>query len=388
MIELLARRFIPGAGAEPDGTVRQKYGVLCSVVGIGLNLLLFAGKLLAGIISGSVAIMADAVNNLSDAGSSLVTLLGFKLAAQKPDREHPFGHGRMEYISGLVVAMLIVLMGVELLQSSFEKVLHPTETTVTPLVMGILVVSILVKLYMWSYNRRIGRKIDSPAMEATAADSLGDAAATLVVLLSTALCGCTGWQVDGWCGLLVALFILRAGYDAAKNTIGPLLGQPPSPELVQKIQRLVMAHPEVKGIHDLIIHDYGPGRMMISLHAEVAIDGDLAALHDTIDNIEKELAEKLNCEAVIHMDPVATDDVLVGGLRRRMAELVREIDPRLTIHDFRVVAGPSHTNLIFDAVVPFDLPMSDKEVAATIRKKVEAIDGKYYAVVQVEKGYI
>jgi len=371
-----------------DARVRSAWGKAAGLMGLVCNALLFAAKLAAGLASGSVAITADAVNNLSDAGSSLVTLLGFKLAAQKPDREHPFGHGRMEYISGLVVAMLIVLMGVELLQSSFEKVLHPTETTVTPLVMGILVVSILVKLYMWSYNRRIGRKIDSPAMEATAADSLGDAAATLVVLLSTALCGCTGWQVDGWCGLLVALFILRAGYDAAKNTIGPLLGQPPSPELVQKIQRLVMAHPEVKGIHDLIIHDYGPGRMMISLHAEVPANRNIIDVHDTIDNIERRINATLGCSCVIHMDPVVINDEGVNNARETVTKIVSGIDTALTIHDFRMVRGSTHTNIIFDIVIPFGFKYKESKLFEIIQSKVwDKIGKEYFCVISFDKDY-
>ena len=388
MIQLLAKRFVPRWDQVNDPEVRRSYGVLCGLVGIGFNLLLFAGKFFAGLLSGSVAITADAFNNLSDAGSSVVTLLGFKLAAQKPDRDHPFGHGRMEYISGLVVAMLIVLMGVELLKSSGEKILHPEDTTFSLLAVGILVVSILVKLYMWSYNRRIGRKISSTAMEATAADSLSDAAATSVVLAATLVGHFTSWHIDGWCGLAVALFILRTGYGAAKDTISPLLGQPPAPELVEEIRDLVMAHPEVVGIHDLVVHDYGPGRVMISLHAEVSASGDLATIHDAIDNVERELSKRMNCEAVIHMDPIATDDQLVSRLREEVGELVRRVDPSITIHDFRMVAGPTHTNLIFDAVVPFGLAMSDKEVANAIHRLVEKMDGNYYAVVQVEKSYI
>ncbi len=388
MISLLARRWIPRWEEVQDPAVRRGYGVLCGAVGIGLNLLLFAGKLFAGLASGSVSITADAFNNLSDAGSSVVTLLGFKLAAQKPDRDHPFGHGRMEYISGLIVAMLIVLMGVELLKSAADKILHPAAVLCTPVVLAILAVSVLVKLYMWRYNRQVGRKIQSAAMAATAADSLSDAAATSVVLLAALLGQVTDLPVDGWCGLAVAMFILRTGYQAARETISPLLGQPPSKELVREISDMVLSHPEVKGIHDLIIHDYGPGRLMISLHAEVSESGQLAVLHDAIDNIERELGERLHCAAVIHMDPIATDDALVGALRAQVAALVRRVDERITIHDFRLVAGPTHTNLIFDAVVPFGMEMSDQETANAIRRLVEGMEGNYFAVVRVEKGYL
>ncbi len=388
MISLLARRWIPRWEEVQDPAVRRGYGVLCGAVGIGLNLLLFTGKLFAGLASGSVSITADAFNNLSDAGSSVVTLLGFKLAAQKPDRDHPFGHGRMEYISGLIVAMLIVLMGVELLKSAADKILHPAAVLCTPVVLAILAVSVLVKLYMWRYNRQVGRKIQSAAMAATAADSLSDAAATSVVLLAALLGQVTDLPVDGWCGLAVAMFILRTGYQAARETISPLLGQPPSKELVREISDMVLSHPEVKGIHDLIIHDYGPGRLMISLHAEVSESGQLAVLHDAIDNIERELGERLHCAAVIHMDPIATDDALVGALRAQVAALVRRVDERITIHDFRLVAGPTHTNLIFDAVVPFGMEMSDQETGNAIRRLVEGMEGNYFAVVRVEKGYL
>ena len=388
MIEALARRFLPNAGNTQDPAVRRGYGILCGAVGIGLNLLLFAGKFIAGLLSDSVAITADAFNNLSDAGSSVVTLLGFKLAAQKPDRDHPFGHGRMEYISGLIVAMLIVLMGTELLQSAVSRIFHPTETDYSLLSLGILALSVAVKLSMWRYNRRIGRRIASPAMEATAADSLSDAAATSVVLLAALFARFSGWQVDGWCGLAVALFILRTGYQAARDTISPLLGQPPSPELVARIRDMVTAHSVVRGIHDLVIHDYGPGRMMISLHAEVSADGDLVALHDAIDNIERELGNALGCETVIHMDPIAADDAETARLRGEVEALVRRIDGRITIHDFRLVAGPTHNNLVFDVVVPFGLELSDREVANTIHRLVEEMDGRYFAVAQVEKGYV
>ena len=387
MIRFLSRRFIRDHDNVTDPAVRRAYGVLCGCVGIGLNLLLFAAKLLAGLLSGSIAIMADAANNLSDAGSSVVTLLGFKLAAQAPDRGHPFGHGRMEYVSGLVVSMVIVLMGVELARDSVGQILHPEPVDFTPLAGMILLASIGVKLYMARYNRTVGRRIQSAAMAATAADSLSDCLATTAVLLGSLAGRLWGVPIDGWCGGAVALFILWSGINAARETINPLLGQPPSPEFVEQVRSLVLSYPEITGIHDLIVHDYGPGRRIISLHAEVPASQDVLALHDEIDNVEKELREQLGCEAVIHMDPVDTDNALTEDIRRRVADLVRCIDDAVTIHDFRMVSGPTHTNVIFDAVVPYDFRLSDKTVEEKIRTAVRALDGSYYAVVRVERSY-
>ena len=356
-------------------------------MGICLNALLFAGKFLAGTLSGSIAVTADAFNNLSDAGSSFVTLVGFQLAGQKPDSQHPFGHGRMEYVSGLAVAVLILLMGVELGKSSIDKILRPEPVDSSPLVFAILCASILVKLYMFLYNRRLGKKLSSPAMEATAMDSLSDSVATAAVLLATVIGHFTDLLIDGWCGVLVAAFILWSGVGAVKDTLDPLLGTPPTHELVQRIRDLVMEHTTILGIHDLIVHDYGPGRMMISLHAEVPANEDVLALHDEIDNVEKELQEKLGCAAVIHMDPVVTDDGITDETKRRVQTLVHCIDDAIDIHDFRMVSGPTHTNLIFDAVVPFGFRLTDKEVEEKIRKAVRALDGNYYAVVNVERSY-
>ena len=384
MIELLAKWFIPHRDSMENGALRRAYGTLCGAVGIGLNILLFMGKFFAGQLSGSIAVTADAFNNLSDAGSSAVTLLGFRLAGKKPDTDHPFGHGRIEYISGLIVAGLILLMGVELAKSSFDKILHPEEVTFSALAVVILAVSVAVKLYMWFYNRRIGGKLRSAAMEATAMDSLSDAAATFAVLLATLIGKWTGLAVDGYVGLLVALFILFSAYKAAKETLSPLLGQAPDPELVQRIRDIVAEHDTVVGIHDLVVHDYGPGRQMVSLHAEVPASGDILELHDVIDNIERELHEKLHVQAVIHMDPIVTDDAEVDALRRQVAELARQVEPRMTVHDLRVVRGTTHTNLVFDAVLPLDAAITPAEAARRIREKVSELDGDYYAVVTVE----
>ena len=385
MISLLARLFIKQSGEEK--AVRKAYGILCGAVGIGFNVLLFIGKFFAGTLAGSIAITADAFNNLSDAGSSFVTLLGFQMAGQKPDSEHPFGHGRIEYLSGLAVSMLILLMGVELAKSSLQKILHPEPVDSSPVVIAILCVSIAVKLYMFSYNRRLGRKLNSSAMEAISMDSLSDSAATLAVLIATLVGHFTGLMIDGWCGILVAAFILWSGFNAAKDTLDPLLGTPPTREFVTQIRDIVMAHKSILGIHDLIVHDYGPGRVMISVHAEVSASENVLELHDEIDNVEKELREKLGCEAVIHMDPIVTDDGITEETRQRVAALVHCIDDEINIHDFRMVVGPTHTNVIFDAVVPFKFRLTDAEVREKIEAAVRALDGNYYAVVNVERPY-
>lgn len=388
MISLLAKWFIPRREQAEDGAVRRAWGALCGFVGIALNLLLFAGKLASGALSGSIAVTADAFNNLSDAGSSVVTLLGFRLAGKKPDSDHPFGHGRMEYVSGLVVAGLILLMGAELAKTSVDKIAHPEAVTFSWLAAAILLVSIAVKLYMYMYNKAVGKKIGSAAMAATAADSLSDTAATAAVLLSMIVGRLANVQLDGWVGLLVALFILWSAVQAARDTISPLLGQAPDPALVKEIEALVMAHDTVVGVHDLVVHDYGPGRRIISLHAEVPADGQVLELHDVIDNIESELARKLHCEAVIHMDPVVVGDPVVAALREQTAALVRTIDPRITIHDFRMVPGKTHTNLIFDAVIPFDEQLTRPQVAQRICRLVEDMDGHYRAVVKIENSYV
>ena len=385
MVTLLGRLLIRQGGRE-EAETRKAYGILCGAVGIFFNVLLFAGKFFAGTLSGSIAITADAFNNLSDAGSSVVTLLGFQLAGQKPDTHHPFGHGRMEYLSGLVVSMLILLMGVELGKSSLEKILHPEEVDFSPLIVGILCVSIAVKLYMFLYNKRIGKKLGSTAMEATATDSLSDTVSTLAVLLAMLIGKWTGLAVDGYVGLVVALFILFSAYKAAKETLSPLLGQAPDPALVQQIRDIVLSNDTVLGVHDLVVHDYGPGRLMITLHAEVPAHGDIMAMHDVIDNIEKELMEKLHCHAVIHMDPIVTDGS-VTALKEQVAALVKQVDPGLTIHDFRVVRGTTHDNLIFDAVLPFSSSKTPAQAAQEIRALVRAMDGNYYAVVTVEHSY-
>ena len=387
MVTLLSRLLIKNHEQVSDPSVRRQYGVLCGGVGIALNILLFFGKFFAGTISGSIAITADAFNNLSDAGSSLVTILGFKLAGQKPDPDHPFGHGRMEYLSGLVVAMLILLMGFELLKSSVEKIRFPEAIEFSWLSVVILLAGIACKFYMSHYNRVIGEKINSTAMKATAADCLSDCISTAAVLAATLISHFFQWNIDGWVGLAVACFILYAGYNAAKDTIDPLLGQAPDPDLVLNIEKTVLEYHPIQSIHDMIVHDYGPGRMMISLHAEVPADGDLLAMHDTIDLAEQALRDKFGCDAIIHMDPIVTDDEHVLHMRSKMAQLVKVMDERVTVHDFRMVTGPTHTNLIFDVACPFDLSLSDSEVKRQVEAIVDLLDGNYKAVVTVDRIY-
>lgn len=388
MVSLLSKIFIKNRDDITNPAVRKAYGSLCSALGIMLNVLLFAGKYAAGLISGSIAITADAFNNLSDAGSSAISLIGFRLAGKKPDPDHPFGHGRLEYISGLCVAALILVMGVELLISSVEKIIspEPVENGLLPAI--ILIVSIGVKVYMSLYNRAIGKKISSSAMLATATDSLSDSVATAVVLLSMLVSYLFSVNIDGYAGVLVALFILFAGVGVARDTLSPLLGQAPDPELVRKIEDIVMARDEIIGMHDLVVHDYGPGRLMISLHAEVDGRGDIFELHDAVDVVERTLAQELGCEATIHMDPVVCDDERVDAERARLLEIIAELGDVLSIHDFRMVAGPSHTNLVFDAVIPGGLSKTAEEVRKEICQAVEEKMPGRFAVVTVDTSYV
>lgn len=387
MISLLSRLFIKDHKNYDIPAVRRSYGMLGSIVGIVLNIILFGGKYFAGIISGSIAITADAFNNLSDAGSSLITLIGFKLSGKKSDSDHPFGHGRIEYLAGLGVSVLIIFMGLELVKSSFTKILHPIDVDTGAVSIIILLCSILVKMYMAVYNSSIGRKIASTAMKATAMDSLTDCIATGVVLLSMLFLKLTGINIDGYSGILVAIFILCAGFSSAKDTISPLLGQAPDHEFVKKIEDIVLSHKEIIGIHDLVVHDYGPGRVMISLHGEVPGDGNIFELHDVIDCIENELHDKLNCEAVIHMDPVVVNDSSITEMHHNITKLVKTIDECITIHDFRMIKGPTHTNLIFDAVVPHDFKMNDEEIKQKIEDLIHSTYENCYAVVKIDKLY-
>lgn len=386
LIQYLIRHWLEGKNPKSP-EVRQMCGTRAGGVGILLNTLLCLGKLLAGMITGSIAIIGDALNNLSDAASSVITLIGFRLAGQEADEEHPFGHGRMEYLAGLVVSMAILLMGFELGKSSVEKLLHPEELDFSWLAVVILAASVAVKVWMYFFNRTLAQKIGSETMAATAADSLSDSAATSVVLLATLVGHFFHWKIDGFAGLLVAVFILKTGWEAAKDTLDPLLGRPMDPELAADIDQLVLSHDNILGIHDLVYHDYGPGRAMMSFHAEVPADADLLEMHDLIDHIERELKEKHHIETVIHMDPVVNDE-RTAALREQVAYLAQQLDPCLTIHDLRITAGPHHTNVLFDVMVPYGFRLTDHQVVSQLRQDVEALSPKYSAVIQVDHSYV
>lgn len=388
MITFLASLFIKDSKNYKEPSVRQAYGVLSGAVGIGLNILLFFGKWLAGTISGSIAITADAFNNLSDAGSSIITLIGFRLSGQEPDPEHPFGHGRMEYISGLLVSVAILVMGFELIGSSIGKLRSPEPIESSALVFGILIASILVKLYMFFYNHSLSKKIESAAMKATSVDSLSDTVATTLVLIATLISKYTGLLLDGWFGILVGLFILYTGGSTLKETIDLLLGQPPKQEFIDEVKEIVLGHSMVHGVHDLIVHDYGPGRVMISLHAEVDVNGDIQDIHEQIDHIEHELQEKLHCSATIHMDPIVTDDKEVLALKAKVEEMVHFLDESFSMHDFRMVRGSTRTNLIFDVEVPRKTSYTDNEIVNWLKERIHELPGsKYFAVIQIDHEY-
>lgn len=388
MITFLASLFIKDRRNYDSPAVRQAYGVLSGAVGIGLNILLFLGKWIAGTLSGSIAITADAFNNLSDAGSSIITLIGFRLSGQAPDPEHPFGHGRMEYISGLLVSVAILVMGFELIWSSFGKLRDPEPIESSALVSGILLASILVKVYMFYYNRSLSKKLDSAAMKATSVDSLSDTVATTLVLIATVISKYTGLILDGWFGILVGIFIVYTGGSTLKETIDLLIGQPPKKEFIDEIREIVLGHSLVYGVHDLIVHDYGPGRRMISLHAEVAVDGDIQDIHEQIDHIEHELQEKLNCSATIHMDPIVTDDKEVLEMKAKVEAMVQSLDEAFSMHDFRMVKGPTRTNLIFDVEVPRKTSLTDNEIMNRLKEQVHGLPGsKYFAVIQIDHEY-
>lgn len=380
----LIRRFVGDADNVQDPRVRGAYGKLAGIAGIVANVVLFFGKLLAGVLSGSVAVIADAFNNLSDAGSSVVTLVGFRLSSAPPDKEHPFGHGRIEYLSALTVAALIMLAGVELATSAVEKILAPEGATFSWISAAILVASIAIKAWMALFNSTIGKRIRSEALAASAADSRNDVLCTAVVLISSVFTLVTGINIDGWVGAAVALFVIWSGFSIVRETVSPLLGEAPDPELVQAIHDLVMAQDGIAGIHDLIVHNYGPGRCLVSLHAEVPCDEDILHSHEIIDGIEQMLLEKLNIVACIHMDPVDTKDERVADLRAMVATIIGEMDQGLSLHDFRVVFGEQRSNLIFDLVVPYAVKDTEA-LKSEIEKKIQEVDPHLFAVITVDR---
>ncbi len=388
MTQFLIRTFIKDRDNIKSRAVRTAYGNLASVVGIVCNLLLFAGKLAVGTLFGSIAITADAINNLSDASSNIVSLLGFRLAAKAPDEKHPFGHARYEYLAGLAVSAMIMAIGLSLLKESAAKVLHPEEVGFSLLTVLVLLASIAVKLWMSVFNRTVGTIITSETLLATAADSRNDVISTSAVLVSSVLCRVTGQpRIDGLMGVAVAAFILWSGWGLVQDTLSPLLGESPNPELVDRIEAKVLSYPGVLGTHDLMVHDYGPGRQFASLHVEVPAEMDPLEAHDLIDNIERDFLREERIQVTIHYDPIVTADARVGVLRARLNEKVAAMDPELSLHDLRIVPGPTHTNVLFDLVVPAGYAGDRGALVKELREFVAGQDEHYFSVIKVEQSY-
>lgn len=386
-MNILIKRFIKNYQDVDNATVRNDYGKFSSIMGIIFNVILFTIKLIAGLLSGSVAIVADAVNNLSDASSSIISFIGFKLASKPADADHPYGHGRYEHISALLVACLVLAIGIEILKSSIEKIIHPTDINASIITIVILVISILVKLYMMYFNTKTGKLIKSKTLIATAQDSRNDVISTGAVLLSIIISFAFNLNLDGIMGVLVAIFILVSGLMLVKDTLDPILGIAPEPETVKTISDLISSYEYVLGIHDLIIHDYGPGNTFASVHCEVDSKIDVLLAHDQIDNIEKDVFEKTNIHLVIHYDPIVTDDGITMEIREKINTIVKSIKSNMSIHDVRVVPGPTHTNIVFDIVVPHDVTYTQKELRQMITSEVRKINPKYNCVITFDLEY-
>ena len=388
MSKLLVRLFIKNYKDTKNPCVREKYGYLGSVTGIVVNIILALAKYFIGTLTNSIAITADAVNNFSDSVSCIITLISFKMANMKPDKEHPFGHGRIEYVAALIVGFLVELMGYELIKSSVEKIKNPDAVVFSVPAVIVLVLSIGGKLWLALFNRYLGKQIDSAAMSAVVTDSIGDITATTVTLISLIVSLFTDLPIDGYMGIVVSLFILYAGFNILKESIGILLGTPPSKELVDELVEFIMSHDEILGIHDLVVHSYGATRIFASVHTEIAADGDLLSAHDTIDTIEKLTKEKFGIELVIHMDPIVTNDEKVEGYYQLVHQKIKEIDEELDIHDFRVVEGPVHSNFIFDVVIPHRFRLTEKELISEINDRIHKINENFCLVITVDNCYI
>lgn len=387
MTDFLIKKFVKNYEKTGDTKVRIAYGKFSSIIGIICNTILFAGKITVGIISGSVSITADAVNNLSDASSSVISLLGFKLASKPADEAHPYGHGRYEYLSGLVVSVLILVIGVELLKEGISKIIEPSEVEFSWIIVGVLGASILVKLWMMLLNRRIGKRISSNTLIATAADSRNDVISTSAVLAATLISHYTSVELDGYIGVAVALFILYSGVGLVKDTIDPILGRAPSEEYVRHIHDIIMSYDGVLGTHDLMIHDYGPGRMFASVHVEMAAENNVLESHDVIDNIERDFLKNEGLHITVHLDPITTADGSVGNLRAWISLKIKSINPELTIHDLRIVEGPTHTNVIFDCVAPHNICMTDAELKTAVSAIINETYENYYCVITIDRSY-
>ena len=388
MIERLLQAYAPGYEEPKNDLARARVGVLAGALGIGFNLILFAVKLSIGILSGSVAILSDAFNNISDTGSSLVALIGMRLSARKPDREHPFGHGRAEYVSALIVSMMIFLVAIELLKESVGKLVSPEPVAVSLQMLLVLGASILVKLFMFAYNRFLGRRIDSSVLAAAASDSMNDVIVTTMIVVSSVLATRFGWNVDAPAGILVSLFIFYGGFKIAREVISLILGGKPDPDLVRKITGIVLSGEGIAGVHDLIVHDYGPGRLMASVHAEVDEGADIRTIHESIDAAERRIMKELGVPVVIHMDPVAVNCDRTNALRAQMVRVITSVNPHFTLHDFRRVEEGDHINLVFDLAVPGEMGEADREAALEkIKQAVQEMDACYRLIVQVDNQY-
>jgi len=388
MTNLLLKLFVRNYSDTKNAEVRMKYGFLGSSVSIVVNLLLSAFKYLIGIITFSVAITADAINNLSDAASGIVTLFSFKMSNRKPDKEHPFGHGRIEYVAALIVGFLVELMGYELIKSSINKIINPEAVIFSYGAVLVLAVSILAKIWLGYFNKKLGKAINSPAMIAVASDSLSDTAATGITLIALIISKFTTLPVDGYMGVIVSLFVLRSGFEILKESIGIILGAPPSKELVCQIIETVTSYDGILGIHDLVIHSYGETRIFGTVHIEFSADDDFLAAHETADQIERDVKEKFGIELVVHLDPIMTNDERINSLREMIrAELV-SIDRSLSLHDFRVVDGPTRTNLIFDVLIPHDCKFDEEYIKNELNQKVSQIDSRYALVIMFDADYV
>ncbi len=385
MICFLARFFVKDYEQVKLPGVRQGYGIISGLTGIAFNILLFLTKFMAGLLSGSISIFGDAFNNLSDAASSIVTFIGFKLAGEEADEQHPFGHGRLEYIAGLIVSLFIILTGCEVARTSFTKVLHPVEVEFNALIGGILLVSIFVKLIMFQGNLQASQKIDSAALKSIAMDSISDVFTTSVVLISNIFAYKTGIIVDGFFGIFVGFFIIKTGYEAARDTINPLLGEPPSKEFRDDVKKTVLAHEGILGVHDLMVHNYGPSRVIMSLHVEVPANQNIVTVHDLIDDIENELRLKYHCSAVIHMDPVETDDAQTKQIREKVTSILLELGKELSFHDFRVIHHEKSKRISFDVQVPYKYNIKDKEILQYLTEHLESDDPNITLDITIDK---
>ena len=387
MGKFLFKLFIKDYENVSIPSVREGYGKLAGIVGIVSNLLLCVMKIMIGIFSKSIAIIADGINNLADASSSIITLIGFKLASAPEDEDHPYGHARIEYLTGLFISILIIIIGVQLFKSSVQKILNPDPLVFSYTTIVILVVAIIIKLWQAAFNVTVGKKINSVALMATAADSRNDVISTSAVLISVVVSHITGFPIDGYMGCLVALFIIWSGIQLIRETSSPLLGEAPSQEVVDNILEIVTRDPDVLGVHDLMVHNYGPGKIFASIHVEVDADGDLMKSHDMIDNIERIVKEELHIHFVVHMDPIKTNDPLVDKMRKVISKAVGSIEGVENIHDFRIVPGPTHTNIIFDAVISMNCTTCEKDITEIANEAVKAIDETYYVVITFDRAY-